>query len=189
MEQIRREILAAAKDALQEGASWAQLNLKELGFEEAQIQLAFKRGVLDLVLFQLAAGDASLQNAEGESGKIREKIANLIWQRLSYDDRAMAQKTARFLSLHGAAGARALWRSSDAIWQNTIKGDSTFSYYSKRALLSVIYAKSLLFYLSPQGEEDSAVKKFIAREIDGLLKTMTFFKSAPQAKPKEQANG
>jgi ubiquinone biosynthesis protein COQ9 len=169
MDAIRQKILAQALPQVRT-LGWGSVKLDE------EAALCFKRGVVDLALFHIQQGDAALAPALGEM-KMREKIAQLIWQRLRYDDRALTQKTAQFLTLpfNSALGVKALLGTSAAIWQKTGTGDSGFSYYTKRASLSAIYSQAILFYLSPQGKEDEAVKAFIKKEIDLLLKTMSFF--------------
>ncbi len=176
MEEIRQKLLARALESL-EGGSWAQLSLDNLAksaeVAPAEAKLCFERGILDIVLYHLRQGDEALKKPEGQ--KIREKIAELIWQRVRTSNRERTQKTAQFLSLpiHLASASKALWRTTDAIWQQAeAQGSADFSYYTKRASLAALYSQVLLFYLSPQGKEDEAVKKFIADKIDLLLKTM-----------------
>lgn len=174
MDAVKQKILDRALPQVR-AQGWGSLAFAAL--DEAELYFA---GVLDLALFHIKQGDGSLQASPAlapETMKMREKIADLIWQRLSYDDRELTQKTARFLALplNIPAGTKALLGTSSAIWQQASKGDSGFSYYTKRVSLSVIYANSILFYISAQGKDDEAVKVFIKKEIDLLLKTMSFF--------------
>lgn len=179
MEEMRQKILASALEMMEDCPHWASLDLKKLaqktGFLAGELDLAFPKAVLGIVILHLKMDDLELaQSAFIANESIREKIAHLIWQRLNFDDRQLVSKTASFFSqpLNFTSGAKALFDTSDAIWRAAGDKSTDFSYYTRRASLAAIYSQAVLFYISPQGKRDEKVQNFIKQEIDLLLKIM-----------------
>lgn len=56
-------------------------------------------------------------------------------------------------------------RTVEAIWRAAGDRSADFSWYTKRAILAGVYAATLLFWLSPAGEEEGAVLAFLDRRL------------------------
>jgi ubiquinone biosynthesis protein COQ9 len=71
---------------------------------------------------------------------------------------------------HAADGARAIWRTADAIW--TALGDSSrdYNWYTKRATLAAVYSSCLLYWLGDQSPNFAATRAFIGRRIDNVMR-------------------
>jgi ubiquinone biosynthesis protein COQ9 len=59
-------------------------------------------------------------------------------------------------------------RTVDAIWHAAGDRSADFSWYTKRALLTVIYGATLLFWLHDTSEDDSDTMAFIERRLRGV---------------------
>ena len=186
IERVKARILSAAKPLARAGG-WISLDSARLaadaGVEMAELRLIFPRLGVDLAALYLQTGDRELvarhEAAEPLPKSMREKIAALIWLRLSIEgeDKALARKTAALFALppYMVEGLGHIAQSADQIWRIAGDHSADFSYYTKRLSLAAIYAQALLFYLSPAGDSDGAVKAFIAKEIDLLLNAAKLF--------------
>ena len=82
---------------------------------------------------------------------------------------AMPQNVARSLKLG--------WASADAMWR--LAGDTAtdYNHYTKRAILTAIYAASLAVYVNDDSDGKADAAAFLDRRIDGV---MTFEKAKAQ---------
>jgi ubiquinone biosynthesis protein COQ9 len=73
------------------------------------------------------------------------------------------------LPIYAADGARAIWGTADRIW--TALGDTSrdFSWYTKRATLSGVYASTVLFWLGDDSTDRHATWEFLDRRIDQVM--------------------
>jgi len=189
IEGIRRQILSAAKPLVREHG-WFGLDMAELAararLDKAEVRLAFPRGGIDIAAFHVAQGDKQLEAYRGDLPQsMREKIAHLIWLRLEIagEEREIAHASVACFALppYSVEGLRYLGRSCDLIWR--LAGDRAIdmSYYTKRATLAVIFTQALIFYLSPAGEDEEQVKRFMAKEIGVLMLVARWFSFARSA--------
>jgi ubiquinone biosynthesis protein COQ9 len=106
--------------------------------------------------------------------KIRERIRQLIWFRLEM--MAPAREAVRTgLSILAMPqnlplAAKAGWRSADLMWR--IAGDTAtdYNHYTKRLILSGVYASTLLVWLDDQSEGWSETAAFLDRRIEGVMR-------------------
>ncbi len=62
------------------------------------------------------------------------------------------------------------WNNADNFW-SIIKDQSTdFNYYSKRCILSVIYTKTLIFWVDDQSENNKLTEEYLKQQISNTLK-------------------
>lgn len=150
----------------------------EAGVDAGLARLAFPRGGVDLALAFHHAKDAELAREIATADllglRFRDRVAWAIMRRLELvsDDREAVRRGSTLFALptHAADGARAIWHTADTIW--TALGDTTrdFSWYSKRATLSTVYASALLYWLGDETPGHSATREFVGRRIDDVMR-------------------
>jgi ubiquinone biosynthesis protein COQ9 len=148
------------------------------GVEPGMARVAFPRGAIDLALFFHEDGDARMLQALAAAPlsqmRMREKVAYAVRTRLDLADQhreAVRRGVTLFaLPIHAAEGARALWRTADAIW--TTLGDTSEdgNWYSKRAILAGVYSATVLYWLGDESEGRRATWAFLDRRIEGVMR-------------------
>ena len=113
--------------------------------------------------------------------KIRARIRALVWFRLDHL-RGLEEAISRALAIQAMPQnvARSLklgWASADAMWR--LAGDTAtdYNHYTKRAILTAIYAASLAVYVNDDSDGKADAAAFLDRRIDGV---MTFEKAKAQ---------
>ncbi len=148
----------------------------DCGIDSQEARAACPRGGIDLAVAFHRAGDQamikSLQQADTEGMRYRDKVANAVWLRLQAvaDKEAVRRGTALFaLPHHAPEGAKLIWETADHIW--TALGDTSddMNWYSKRATLSGVYASTVLFWLGDESPDSAATREFLERRIDNVM--------------------
>ncbi|MBN8828131.1 MAG: COQ9 family protein [Sphingobacteriia bacterium] len=109
-----------------------------------------------------------------KSLKVREKIFYLIKTRLEiskkYKETLKTGSSLLSLPSNTLRGSKKLWLSVDKIWK--LAGDNSldFNYYSKRIILSAVYASTLLYWFEDYSEAQKDTIIFLQNRIDDALK-------------------
>lgn len=74
------------------------------------------------------------------------------------------------MPLHMAAGAAALARTADVMWQAAGDQSTDFNWYSKRALLSGVYSSTLLVWLNDANDGNEDTCAFLNRRIEDVMR-------------------
>ena len=133
------------------------------------------RGAVDLALEYHAAGDASMRarlaGADLSALRYRDRIAAGVRYRLEAADRELVRRGSALFALpqHAPDGIRAVWGTADAIWDALGDTSDDINYYSKRAILSVVYASTLLFWLGDTSPGQTATWAFLDRRIENVM--------------------
>jgi len=149
--------------------------ISDSGVEAALARALFPRGAVDLALAYHRRGDREMTErlAPGELAAMRysQRVATLIRQRLEVADKEAVRRgmTLFALPMHAADGVRALWGTSDAIWQALGDTSDDLSWYTKRATLSAVYGSAVLFWLGDDSSGHKATWDFVARRIDNVM--------------------
>ena len=150
----------------------------ETGVDPAQARLAFPNGQAEMVDAYIHGVDAAMEahfTPERIAGlKIRERIRALIWFRL--ETMAPAREAVRTgLSILAMPqnlplAAKAGWRSADLMWR--LAGDTAtdYNHYTKRLILSGVYASTLLAWLDDQSEDWTETGAFLDRRLAGVMR-------------------
>lgn len=159
---------------------WSETAFKaacaDLGLDPAEARLALPRGATDLAVAFHKAGDRNMLRALAEQDlnalRFRDRIALAVRLRLqAVPDREIVRRgTALFALPHLAAeGAALIWGTADAIW--TALGDTSddLNWYSKRTILSGVYAATVLYWLGDDSPDHSATDAFLDRRIEGVM--------------------
>jgi ubiquinone biosynthesis protein COQ9 len=150
----------------------------QLGIDPAQARLAFPKGQAEMVDAYVQGVDAAMEahfTPETVAAlKIRERIRALIWYRL--EAMAPAREAVRTgLSILARPqnlplSLRIGWRTADLMWR--LAGDTAtdYNHYTKRLILSGVYASTLLAWLDDQSEGWQEAAAFLDRRIDNVMR-------------------
>ncbi len=178
---VRRAILAAALPHVPFDG-WTQVSLnagaRDAGYSETDVVRVFPGGPIDVIGFWSTDADrrmlASLETLGLAQMRVRERIATAVRIRLE-DVVAHREALRRALGLlalpHNAArGAELTWRSVDAIWWAAGDTSTDFNFYTKRGLLTAVYASTLLRFLDDRSEGCAETWGFLDRRIGEVMR-------------------
>lgn len=153
------------------------LGAKDVGYLDVSVQL-FPRGVFDLILYHLItqrlALKSNVQFPEDVKLGIGRKVKTLAMTRLraNKDIIHQWQGALGYMSLLGniPASLKELNALSDEIWY--LSGDTTvnFSWYTKRASLSAIYASSEMYMTTDTSKDFALTEEFLDRRLEDTQK-------------------
>lgn len=159
---------------------WSDATLRaaiaDAGVAPGLARALFPRGAVDLALAYHLRGDALMVQRLGAEDlgalRFRERIARAVRLRLEVaEDKEAVRRGTTFFALpqHAVDGAKAIWGTADAIW--TALGDTQkdFSWYTKRATLSGVYASTVLFWLGDDSTGHQATWEFLDRRIENVM--------------------
>lgn len=148
----------------------------QLGLDAAHARRLCPRGAVDLAIAYHQRGDAAmlaaLREADLSALRYSEKVARAIGLRLdAIDDKEVVRRgTSLFALPHLAAdGARLVWGTADLIWEALGDRSDDVNWYSKRAILSAVYASCVLYWLGDQSDGAADTDAFIARRIENVM--------------------
>ncbi|MGQ0563999.1 MAG: COQ9 family protein [Gemmobacter sp.] len=159
---------------------WSATTLRaaaaDAGVALALAQAVYPRGGVDLALAYHRQGDAAMAGQLGSEDlaalRFRDRIARAVRLRLEHADRELVRRGATLFALpiHAADGARAVWGTADTIW--TALGDTArdFSWMTKRATLSGVYAATVVYWLGDDSPGHHATWDFLDRRIEDVMR-------------------
>ena len=165
-----------------------------MGVDSDVARLAFKGGAMAMIEAWIETVDRSMAAAFPpdviEPMKIRERIRALVQFRLDEAEgleeavrRAMAIMA---LPQNVARSAKRSWQSADIMWR--LAGDTAtdYNHYTKRAILSSIYAATLAVFVNDTSEDKADTKAFLDRRIEGVMKFEKVKARLLPAEPRER---
>ena len=150
--------------------------LASIGVAEDEAGLLFPGGATDMLE---AFTDWADRRMEAEAARLDlahrrlpERVRAIIALRLA-QNRPYKEAIRRAVALlalpsNVALATRCTSRTIDAIWHAAGDRASDFSWYSKRAILTVVYAATLLYWLRDTDEEAAATLAFLDRRLAGV---------------------
>jgi len=117
---------------------------------------------------------AALPAARLQKLPVRERIRDLVLVRLDAiagREEALRRALAVMAMPRNAGKAIRLgWKSADAMWR--LAGDSAtdYNHYTKRAILSAVYAATLAVLVDDTSEGKAQTRAFLDRRIDGVIR-------------------
>ena len=151
---------------------------EQLGVDLAQARLAFPKDAAHMVDAFIQGVDAAMEShftpeRIGEL-KVRDRIRALIWYRLEL--MAPAREAVRTglsilaLPQNVPMALKIGWRSADLMWR--IAGDTAtdYNHYTKRLILSGVYASTLLNWLDDQSEGWMDTGAFLDRRLADVMR-------------------
>ena len=181
LEQTRSCVVAAALPHVAfdgwTGRSLAAA-IEDAGADPALARTAFPRGGIDLALAFHDDRDRALAEdlarADLDGLRFRDRIAFAVVRRLELvrPEREAVRRAVALCALphHAPAGARAIWRTADTIWNALGDTSRDFNWYSKRATLAGVYSAALLYWLGDETPSGSATRDFVGRRIDEVMR-------------------
>lgn len=121
----------------------------------------------DAVNAQMAQAMAATHNL-----KIRDRIRMALVTRLETGDREVTRRALALLAQpqHAALSARLLWQAADAMWCAAGDTATDYNHYTKRTILSGIYATTLLHWTQDDSDDFAATRAFVDRRIEGVMR-------------------
>ncbi len=149
----------------------------EAGVDPGLSRIAFPRGGVDLALAYHDLKDSELAEQLGAADlsglRFRDRVAHAITLRLeliSQDREAVRRAVSLFaLPTHAVDGARAIWRTSDTIWNALGDTSRDYNWYSKRTTLSAVWSSCLLYWLGDESPNLNRTREFVHRRIDNVM--------------------
>lgn len=106
------------------------------------------------------------------AGRIRDRIADAMWQRLDLSDPELVRAGAAVLALpqNAALGARLMWETADTIWTGLGDDSQDVNWWTKRATLTSVWGAVVLYWLGDLSEGHADTRAFIDRRIEGVMR-------------------
>ena len=153
---------------------------READISERKARLFCPRGALDLAIAFHKWGDDKFETAFTKKKiselKVREKIRKAVELRikLASDKEAVRRGVVLFaLPIYAFEGSRLIWDTSDLIWELIGDNSEDYNWYSKRAILSAVYASTVLYWLGDNSEGSEETWHFLDRRIEDVMKFET----------------
>ena len=149
----------------------------EADFSERKARLFCPRGAIDLAVAFHKWGDDQLETTFKKKKisqlKVRERIRKAVELRikLASDKEAVRRGVVLFsLPIHAFEGSRLIWETSDLIWELVGDNSEDYNWYSKRTILSAVYASTVLYWLGDNSEGSVETWQFLDRRIEDVMK-------------------
>jgi ubiquinone biosynthesis protein COQ9 len=161
---------------------WSQSTLEqaavEAGYQKSDIIRIFPGGAIDAVDAFIRLGDAkmeeSLRQLPLDTMKIREKVSAAVRERINAHEghREAVRKTValQMIPFYYPHAMRNLYRTVDAIWHAIGDTSTDFNFYTKRMMLSGVYASTLLYWLNDTSPGYVATWAFLDRRIADVMR-------------------
>ena len=169
---------------------------READISERKARLFCPRGALDLAIAFHKWGDDQFETAFTKKKiselKVREKIKKAVELRikLASDKEAVRRGVVLFaLPIYAFEGSRLIWDTSDLIWELIGDNSEDYNWYSKRAILSAVYASTVLYWLGDNSEGSEETWHFLDRRIEDVMKFETAKAQLKANKFTEKFNG
>ena len=150
---------------------------RETEISERKARLSCPRGALDLAVAFHKWGDdqfeISFKKKRISKLKVREKIKKAVELRikLASDKEAVRRGVALFaLPIYAFEGSRLIWDTADLIWELIGDNSEDYNWYSKRTILSAVYASTVLYWLGDDSEGNKETWHFLDRRIEDVMK-------------------
>lgn len=146
---------------------------RDIGLNPDLVRVLFPQGGADLAATYHRKGDAALRGwmAGQPGGRISDRIAGAIWQRLSLADPELVRAGTAVMALpqNAALGARLMWETADTIWEGLGDSSEDVNWWTKRATLSSVWGAVVLYWLGDASEGRADTRAFIDRRIADVL--------------------
>jgi ubiquinone biosynthesis protein COQ9 len=150
---------------------------READISERKARLFCPRGALDLAVAFHKWGDdqfeISFKKKRISKLKVREKIKKAVELRikLASDKEVVRRGVVLFaLPIYAFEGSRLIWDTSDLIWELIGDNSEDYNWYSKRTILSAVYAATVLYWLGDNSEGNEETWHFLDRRIEDVMK-------------------
>jgi ubiquinone biosynthesis protein COQ9 len=144
------------------------------GMPEDEATILFPGGAADMIAVFCDLADRRMSEAAAAltETKLTARVRAIIALRLKLN-RPHKEAIRRAMSVlalpgHARTAAAITGRTVDAIWHAAGDRSADFSWYTKRAILTAIYAATVLFWLHDTSDDDADTRAFIDRRLLGV---------------------
>ena len=160
---------------------WSDRALKsgaaDVGIPQQTARALFPDGGAEMIELHSQLLDNEMERrlvAEGFSEmRVRDRVGYAVKVRLALaiEDREAVRRALTYLAMpgHSALSVRILYRTVDMIWRCAGDKATDWNFYSKRGLLSGIYASAVLFMLQDDSPDCVETGAFIDRRIAEIM--------------------
>ena len=158
------------------GRSALALGLADAGMEADEVELLFPLGTTDMVATFCDWTDRRMAEAAAAltetrlSRRVKAVIALRLEQNRGFKEAIRRAIGVLALPGNGLIALGCTARTIDAIWHAAGDRSADFSWYTKRAILTPVYATTLLFWLHDQSEDDMDTLAFLDRRLAGVAR-------------------
>jgi len=160
---------------------WSEQSLKhgaeDLGVAESMSWRLFPGGVEDAIKLWNEDVDkrmlARLKKIKTKEMKIRDKITLAVKTRLEeiIPHKAAAKETSKYLAQphHAPLGVKMMFKTVDEMWYWAGDRSTDFNWYTKRALLSAVYASAYIYWMGDTSKDHQKTWDFLDRRIANVM--------------------
>ena len=149
-----------------------------LGIDADVAALAFPGGAVAMIEGWFGHVDqmmvAALPEAELIQLKVRERIGAQVNARLDtlLPDREALRRALAILALpqNVVTAGRLGWHAADLMWRRAGDTATDYNHYTKRAILTAVYAATVTVFLDDDSDGLADTRAFLERRIDGILR-------------------
>ena len=184
LELRKSELLAAAlPHVVFDGWSQAcfEKAIKDLGMDRSIALAIAPGGAVDLAVAFHEAGDQKMRrdysDAITDGLKVRAKVTLAVRLRLEVGaDKEIVRRGSSLFALpnHAAQGTKLIWGTADEIWNALGDTSNDVNWYTKRVILSAVYASTVLFWLGDDSLNSESTWKFLDRRIENVMQIEVF---------------
>lgn len=184
LELRKSELLAAAlPHVVFDGWSQAcfEKAIEDLGMDRSIALAVAPGGAVDLAVAFHEAGDQKMRrdyaDAITDGLKVRAKVTLAVRLRLeSGADKEIVRRGSSLFALpnHAAQGAKLIWGTADEIWNALGDTSDDVNWYTKRVILSAVYASTVLFWLGDDSVNSESTWEFLDRRIENVMQIEVF---------------
>ncbi len=144
------------------------------GMPADEADLLFPLGTLDMIETFCDLADRQMEAAAAGltetklSARVRAVIALRLEQNRPYKEAVRRALSVLALPQNARVAAACTARTVDAIWHAAGDRSADSSWYTKRAILAVVYSTTLLYWLRDNSEDDADTLAFIDRRLAGV---------------------
>ena len=184
LELRKSELLAAAlPHVVFDGWSQAcfEKAIEDLGMDRSIALAIAPGGAVDLAVAFHEAGDQKMRrdyaDAITDGLKVRAKVTLAVRLRLEAGaDKEIVRRGSSLFALpnHAAQGAKLIWGTADEIWNALGDTSDDVNWYTKRVILSAVYASTVLFWLGDDSLNSESTWEFLDRRIENVMQIEVF---------------
>lgn len=148
------------------------------GVDRDLAEYAFRGGSMAMIAAWVGHVDARMAAAAPAESlmdiPVRERIRRLVMARLDAvvgrEEALIRALTVMAMPRNVVAATKLGWRSADRMWR--LAGDTAtdLNHYTKRAILSGVYAATLHVFARDKSEDKAETRAFLDRRIEGIVR-------------------
>ncbi len=148
------------------------------GMPEDEATILFPGGAADMVAVFCDLADRRMIEAAAAltetkpTARVRAVIALRLAMNRPHKEAIRRAMAVLALPGHARTAAAITARTVDAIWHAAGDRSADFSWYTKRAILTAVYAATVLFWLHDTSEDDADTRAFLDRRLRGVGRLM-----------------